>query len=248
MSDYDSNRDRQKKIFYGVDLGILMVRTFFTRYLGDIGNAATWDFPVNYKVVHDAVPSKMTNLHNSSLLEPFKESATELVATGVEGITTTCGFLSIYQQELADHCGIPVATSALLQVPLVQTIIGSKKQVGVMTYNGDVLDGPYFEAVNVPLDTPVKGMPQDGEFVRWIKEGDASVPFETLQAEVIAAACEFKAENPNLGAIVCECTNLAPFSADISETLGLPVFDCQTMVNWFQAGLKPKRHNPRAVC
>lgn len=243
MSDYESNRQGQK-IYYGVDVGILMVRTYFERYLGDIGNAATWDFPVNYKIVHDAVPSKMTDLHNASLLEPFKDAAKELLSEGAEGITTTCGFLSIYQKELADFCGVPVATSALLQVPLVQTIIGSKKRVGVMTYNGDVLDGPYFEAVDVPLDTPVKGMPQDSEFVRWIKEGDASVPFETLRQEVLQAAREFMADNPTLGAIVCECTNLAPFSADISEELGVPVFDCRTMVNWFQSGLKPKRFHP----
>lgn len=244
MADYDSGRAGQK-VFYGVDLGILMVRTYFTRYPGDIGNASTWDFPVSYKVVHDAVPSKMTDLHNASLLEPFKESARELVEEGVEGITTTCGFLSIYQNELADFCGVPVATSALLQVPLVQTVIGSKKRVGVMTYNGDALDGAYFEAVNAPRDTPVKGMPQDGEFVRWIREGDASVPFETLRREVLATAREFRAERPDLGAIVCECTNLAPFSADISEELGLPVFDCVTLVNWFQAGLKPRRFNPK---
>jgi len=120
MTDYDSNRTGQK-IFFGVDLGILMVRTYFTRYLGDIGNARTWKFPVTYKVVHDATPSRMTDLHNASLLDQFKSSARELVEEGVDGITTTCGFLSIYQEELADFCGIPVATSALLQVPLVQT-------------------------------------------------------------------------------------------------------------------------------
>lgn len=243
MSDYESNREGQK-MYYGVDVGILMVRTYFTRYLGDIGNGATWDFPVNYKIVYDAVPSKMTDLHNASLLEPFKEAATELIAEGATGITTTCGFLSIYQNELADHCGVPVASSALLQVPLVQTIIGSKKRVGIMTYNGEVLDGPYLEAVNVPLDTPVRGMSQDSEFVRWIKEGDASVPFKTLRKEVVANARDFYEKNPDLGAIVLECTNLAPFAPDISDALGLPVFDCVTLVNWFQGGLKPKRHYP----
>jgi len=108
-----------------------------------------------------------------------------------------------------------------------------------------VLDGPYFEAVNVPADTPVKGMPKDGNFVRWIKHGDASIPFDTLREEVLAAAREFVHEHPDIGAIVCECTNLAPFSADIAEELNLPVYDCVTLVNWFQAGLKPQRFNPK---
>ena len=119
MSDYEIGGDN-RRIYYGVAIGILMVRTYFTRYLGDIGNAATWEFPVSYKIVDDAIPSKMTDLHNASLLEPFKVAAKELVAEGVSGITTTCGFLSIYQDELADHCGVPVASSSLLQVPCAQ--------------------------------------------------------------------------------------------------------------------------------
>ena len=243
MSDHEIGGDN-RRIYYGVAIGILMVRTYFTRYLGDIGNAATWEFPVSYKIVEDAIPSKMTDLHNASLLEPFKVAAKELVAEGVSGITTTCGFLSIYQNELADHCGVPVASSSLLQVPFAQTIIGTKKRVGVMTYNGSVLQGPYLEAVDVPQDTPVKGMPQNSEFVRWINNGDVSISFDTLREEALVAAREFQAEYPDLGAIVLECTNLAPFSADISSELGLPVFDCVTLVNWLHAGLRPQRHEP----
>ena len=129
-------------------------------------------------------------------LEPFKVAAKELVAEGVSGITTTCGFLSIYQNELADYCGVPVASSSLLQVPFAQTIIGTKKRVGVMTYNGSVLQGPYLEAVNVSPDTPVKGMPQNSEFVRWINDGDVSISFDTLREEALVAAREFQAEYP----------------------------------------------------
>jgi hypothetical protein len=36
------------------------------------------------------------------------ESA-ELVQDGADGITTSCGFLSIYQRELAAHYAVPIA-------------------------------------------------------------------------------------------------------------------------------------------
>ncbi|MBB4302809.1 hypothetical protein GGD81_001845 [Rhodobium orientis] len=232
----------RQKTYYGVSLGILMVNSTFQRYLGDIGNAMTWDFPVQYKIVTDAVPSKMTDLHNVSLLDPFKRAADELVAAGVDGITTTCGFLSIYQRELADHCPVPVATSSLLQVPMVERLLPSGKKVGVMTYNGDVLNGPYLEAVGIAQDTPVVGVPQDSNFVRWIKQGDTSVSYETLKEEVVATAKRFVADNPEIGAIVLECTNLAPFASYIVEATGLQVFDTVTMVNAFQASLKPRRY------
>ena len=229
------------KIYYGVSVGILMVKTHFRRYLGDIGHAGTWPFPVQYRIVEDAVPAKMTELHNASLLEPFKRAARELVDAGVDGITTTCGFLSIYQQELADYCGVPVATSSLLQVPTVKRLISSRLQVGILTYNGESLGGRYLEAVGIDPATPVYGMPQDSEFVRSIREGDNQVPYATLRAEVLALAGRMLQEHPNIGAIVSECTNLAPFTADIQQTYGVPVYDTVSLVNWFHAGLRPWR-------
>lgn len=233
----------RKKTYYGVSVGILMVQSTFRRYLGDIGNARTWSFPVQYKVVEGAVPSKMTDLHNSSLLEPFKRAADELIASGVDGITTTCGFLSIYQRELADYCSVPVATSSLLQVPMVERMLPTGKRVGILTYNGDVLNGPYLDAVGIAQDTPVMGVPQDSNFVRWIKEGDNSVTFDTLRREVVATARRMVTENPDIGALVLECTNLAPFSADIAKDLNIPVYDTITMVNAFHASLNPKQYH-----
>jgi len=49
-------------------------------------------------------------------------------------------------------------------------------------------------------------------------------------------------ENPSIGAIVSECTNLAPFTADIQQTFGIPIYDTVSLVNWFQAGLRPRRY------
>ena len=44
---------RGGRTFYGQDIGILMMDTKFPRIPGDPGNAATFDFPVCYKVVRD---------------------------------------------------------------------------------------------------------------------------------------------------------------------------------------------------
>lgn len=229
----------RKKTYYGVSVGILMVNSTFQRYIGDIGNALTWDFPVQYKVVTDALPQMMTDLHNVSLLEPFKRAADELIASGVDGITTTCGFLSIYQRELADHCSVPVSTSSLLQVPMVERVLPTGKRVGILTYNPQVLNGPYLDAVGIAQDTPVGGIPRDAAFVRWI-QGDTSVPYETLKGEVVAAARELVGRHPDIGALVLECTNLAPFSYYIAQETGLAIYDTLTMVNTFHASLRPR--------
>ena len=63
----------RKRTYYGVPIGILMLDTKFERFNGDIGNAQTWPFPVQYKIVHGAVPNKVVDmLDNRDLFHRFK--------------------------------------------------------------------------------------------------------------------------------------------------------------------------------
>ena len=103
------------KALYGAPLGILMLEARFPRIPGDMGNAATWPFPVLYRVVKGATPERVVLDGAAGLLDDFLAAATELVALGAEAITTNCGFLSLFQAELAAHIRVPVATSALIQ-------------------------------------------------------------------------------------------------------------------------------------
>jgi hypothetical protein len=43
--------------------------------------------------------------------------------------------------------------------------------------------------------------------------------------------------NPDIGAVVFECTNLPPFSDEVSRVFGLPVYDIITLGRWFYSGL-----------
>lgn len=99
-------------------------------------------------------------------------------------------------------------------------------------------------ALGIAADMPVKGMAPDSSFVRSIREGDDTVPYEVLREEVLATAEDLLREHNDIGAIVSECTNLAPYSANIADRLGVPVYDTVSMVNWFYAGLRPRRYAP----
>ena len=151
-----------------------MLDTRFQRFNGDIGNAQTWPFPVQYKIVHGAVPNKVVDtLNNRDLFQRFADAADELIAEGVDGITTTCGFLALYQQELAAHCSVPVATSALLQVPMVARMLPKGKRLGDPDVLGRVAHRASSCGVGIDPQTPVVGMPPTSEFQRSIREGDA---------------------------------------------------------------------------
>jgi phosphohistidine swiveling domain-containing protein len=232
----------RKRTYYGVPIGILMLDSKFERFNGDIGNAQTWPFPVQYKIVRGAVPNKVVDtLNNRDLLQHFLDAADELIADGVDGITTTCGFLALYQQDLAAHCSVPIATSALLQVPMVARVLPKGKRPAILTFSAESLTVHHLAAVGIDPQTPVVGMPPTSEFQRSIREGDASVPFEVLKDEVIGVAGRMIEADTSIGAIVCECTNITPYSHELNRRLGVPVFDMVTLVHWFHRALRPER-------
>jgi Asp/Glu/hydantoin racemase len=234
----------RRRTYWGVTIGILTVETYFRRFAGDIGNAETWPFPVAYKVVRGATPANITRAHEGELLAPFIRAALELVAEGVDGIATTCGFLAFYQAALAEVCPVPVATSALLQAPMVARTLPRGRRVGILTYDAAALTAPYLEAVGVDPATPVAGMPEATEFRRAIVQGDVSVPYDVQEREVLDTAAALM-DRGDIGAIVCECTNLTPFSAAMAERFGVPVFDAVSLVHWFHQGLRPRSYPRR---
>lgn len=222
-------------------IGILMLDTEFERLPGDIGNPITWPFPVSYRIVEGCTPAEIITLETANPLQAFLDGADDLIAEGVIGITTTCGFLGYYQHELANHSSVPVASSALLQLPMVERLLPAKQRAGILTYNADALSKEHLQAVGVAGDTAKQGFAKDSIFYRWIMEGLQDVPLEDLCKDVVNAALTLKQQNPDIGAIISECTNLTPFAHDIRLQTGLPVFDTVSMVHWFYNGLRPRR-------
>jgi Asp/Glu/hydantoin racemase len=243
---------RGGKSIYGAALGVLMLEARFPRIPGDMGNAGTWPFPVMLRVVRGASPERVVLDGAKGLLEAFVEAARDLVDLGAEGITTNCGFLSLFQHELAARVKVPVATSALMQVPMVQATLPPGKRVGVITVSKQSLTDAHLDAAGVPRDTPVVGTEGGREFFRVLIRGESQDMDVRLAAQdILDAGRELVARHPEVGAIVLECTNMPPYAHALSEVLGLPVFDIYSLITWFHAGLRPRAFGPpadRATC
>ncbi|WP_424986187.1 aspartate/glutamate racemase family protein [Microbulbifer sp. S227A] len=232
------------KALYGASVGILMLDARFPRIPGDMGNAVTWPFPVHYRVVRSASPDRVVRQGAEGLLDAFVDAARGLVADGVDGITTNCGFLSLFQQELAEAVRVPVASSSLMQVAMVNRMLAPSRRAGVLTISGSTLTDAHLLAAGVPLDTPVGSTEGGAEFTRAILGNEPALDVELARQDNVAAALAMTRAHPDLGAIVLECTNMGPYAADIARATGLPVFSIVNFITWFQAALVPRRFDP----
>jgi Asp/Glu/hydantoin racemase len=174
------------------------------------------------------------------LLDAFLSAGAELVQDGADGITTSCGFLSIYQRELAAHCGVPVAASALMQIPFAERLLPPGRRVGVLTFSASQLGPDHLAAAGAAPDTPVVGTEHGSEFWRVMAHGEMTLDIAAARQDVLAAGDELLAKHPETGAIVLECTNMVPFARALHLRLGMPVYDIYSFVSWFHAGLSPR--------
>ncbi len=230
------------KSIYGAAVGILMLEARFPRIPGDMGNATTWDFPVHYKIVRGASPDRVVRQGGEGLLGAFVSAAQELVNDGVDGITTNCGFLALFQQQIAEAVPVPVVTSSLMQVDMVNRVLPAGKRAGILTINGSSLTQQHLDAASVPPGTPIGTTEGGQEFTRAILNNELQLDVALARQDNIEAALALQKSHDDLGAIVLECTNMEPYAADIARATGLPVFSIQTLVTWFQRSLVPNQY------
>lgn len=96
----------------------------------------------------------------------------------------------------------------------------------------------------MPPDAAVEGLAADSLF-RAVDEDrvGASDP-AVLEREAVAAALRLVRRHGDVGAILCECTNLPPHAAAISAATGLPVHDAVGCVEAFARNFAPPRFGP----
>ena len=227
------------KAVYGASVGMLLLETRFPRIPGDGGNAHTWPFPMLYRVVGGATPDRVVR-DRGDVVDDFIAAARELVAIGADGITTNCGFLVLYQDRLSMACGVPVAASSLLQVPWVERLLPPGRRAGIVTVEARSLTPRHLECAGARPDTPIEGTEGGAELTRVLLGDELELDVDRAREEVVAAGRRLVERNPDVGAIVLECTNMPPYAADLARATGLPVHDFHSFVCWFQAGLRPR--------
>jgi len=200
-------------------LGVLMLATRFPRIAGDIGHPASLPFPVRYRVVAGASPQRVVRERDPALLQPFIDAGRALADEGVAAITTSCGFLVLFQEALQAALPVPVWTSSLLLLSELQRAAPA----GIVTVDAASLGVDHLRAAGAAADTPIEGLAPDCAFQRTLLNDEPELDVDAARAATVAAALRLVERHPEIESIVLECTNMPPYADAVRAATGRTV-------------------------
>jgi Asp/Glu/Hydantoin racemase. len=224
--------------FYGQHIGILVFSGLAPRIPGDAGHSSTFPFPVRYAVVKGGFMDLVSG--EPSVRDSLIEAVETLKQEGISAVAGDCGLMSLYQRELAS-VGLPVAASSLCQIPMIWQLIGKQGKIGIITGHSEMLRPVHLEESGcggIPL--AVQGMEDEPHFSKIVINGGTELDPALMEKDVLNAAEKLIKNNPEVKAIVLECTNLATYSRAVNELTGLPVFDIVSAVKMLEYAVNPQ--------
>jgi hypothetical protein len=222
-------------------IGILVMDARIARIPGDVGNPATFSFPVYLRTVRGATLKRLIAERDRSLLSPFIAAGWELVQEGAKALTTSCGFMILFQDELAREFPVPVFTSSLLQLPFIQATLRPQDRIGIITADASNLTPEHLHRAGGKVERiTVVGLENQPKFREAIFEETGRIDVQGVETEVVEQAKRLLATDPHVAAILFECANLPPYAAAVQAAVGLPVYDVSTMIHHVHAALVRK--------
>jgi len=232
------------RVSYGTTIGILLMNTSIPLIPGDVGNASTYDFPVLFRVVDDLVTDRLVVEADPELAEPIIREAHALERAGVAAITADCGYMAMFQKEVAAAVDVPVFLSSWMQVPFMARMLQPGRKVGAVVADSRYIRKKILSNAGIDESIPlvIGGMEDQPAFWSAVMAEEGTLDSDAVEREVVQVASGLLEANPEIGAILLECSCLPPYGAAVQEALHLPVFDFITMINFVYSSLAKPRY------
>jgi len=221
---------------YGQSVGIMIMDEVFPRVPGDVGNATTFPFPIIYGVLRGfRGPHIVTRNVTPEMKSAVCDVAKELEERGVRAVVGGCGFMARFQKDLTGTVNVPVFSSSLLLVPMIsRSLPRHKKRVGILFAQASEATNELLKAVGIGNSIPIAMAGFDSlkpSEMTAIQETDPEKRLKNLESALTKMARMLVSKNPDVGALVFECTNMPPAARAVQEATGLPVFDVTSLVS-----------------
>lgn len=238
---------RPGQVSYGEAIGIIVIENYAPYIPGDVANATSYDFPVRFERLPGSTPERLFR-HDIQLLDEVIAAGKRLTGEGVRAVTGDCGFLALFQKQIAAELGVPVFLSSLLQLDFMARIIGPGQKIGVVTANRGALTRQVLDAVTAVNDDRlvIAGLEDKSHFVDAVFDENGMLDSDVVEAEVLATVDEILAaasgDGTEIGAFLLECSLLPPYAAAVRRHTGLPVFDYNTMIRYVFQSVVPRSY------
>ncbi len=223
-------QSRPRQLSYGRPIGILVLEESIPCPPGTPGNPTSFAYPVCYEIVRGVTVADLTMEAASASLPAFIAAAQALIARGACAIAGNCGLMIVHQAALASAVTVPVALSALVQLPWIAAMFAPGTPIGVIAARKARLTAAHLRLAGAGLTTIVAGMDDQPHFTAAVCEERGVLDFPSVQAEAVAVAHGLVASCPGMAAILLECVDLPPYAAAIQQEVGLPVFDITSVM------------------
>ncbi len=233
---------RKQHCCYGMGLGIIVLDDAYPGFPGDVRNASAFPYPIQYEIAEGVDNHTLVwEQDKSPCLEPITRAARKLENMGCRAIAAECGYFAYFQKDIAGAVDVPVFMSSLLQVPFIQQLIGSTKQVGIVCAQQRFLTDDHLRNVGIDLDSNylIAGSQDEygcPEFDKlWDHEKRPERPeafYDKAETDMIKICSEFCQRHPDIAAIMLECTGMQPFARAIQRAVDLPVFSWGTLLDY----------------
>jgi len=220
----------------GVAIGIILFgQTGYALPPGSVENATTFRYPVVFR----AIPAASVERVVSPRLDP--EVLNQLIATGMEmekqgcrAIVGACGYFGNYLPEVTKHLSVPCFFSSIMQVPIILRSMRPGKKVGIICADGRVLSSaPVLKncGVDDPSSVVIVGAEVLPEMQKILRGAGSYNPYR-LEQGVVELAKDMVREDPEVGAVLLECTLFPTHAHAVQNAVRLPVYDFSTMIDW----------------
>ncbi|ESY15380.1 hypothetical protein [Mesorhizobium sp. LNJC394B00] len=197
---------------------------------GTLQDPATFNFPIIRETAAGAWVDVVVR-GDPGLERAFVAAAQRLVKRGAAAITADCGFSIRHQAAVAAAVKVPVALSALMLVPVILRQLPATARLAVLTFDAtccgkDLLEiDDAFELARVAIGGVENTQTWINEMARPAVPTDA----EVLRNDVCARIQTLRETNPEIGAVLLECTMFPRVAQSVRHFTGLPVYDVTTL-------------------
>lgn len=235
-------KTRKNHTCYGMGIGIMVLDDAYPGFPGDVRNASAFNYPIQYEICEGVDNHTLVwEQDKTPCRQPILTAAKKLERMGCRAIAAECGYFAYFQKDVAGVVDVPVFMSSLLQVPFIQQTIGPKKKVGIVCAQKRFLTETHLKNVGIDPDSNMVIAGAQDEYGctefdnLWDPEKRPECPeiyYDKAEDQMVATCEAVVQKNPDIGAIMLECTGMQPFARAVQRRVDLPVFSWGTLLDY----------------